>query len=108
IIYNYPYAHRFDRVRNHAVMATFLFAGLRKEELLKLKYAEVDLENLSLVVRKGKGNKDRVVPITAALAESLRTYLKERQKLVKTCPELFVSRRKNVGMSDTGLRALVS
>lgn len=107
IVYNYPYAHKFDRIRNHAVMATFLFAGLRKEELLRLKYAEVDLGNLSLVVRKGKGNKDRVVPITSTLADILRAYLKERQRLVKTCPEFFVSRRENVAMSDTGLRLLI-
>lgn len=108
IVYNYPYVHRFDRYRNHAVLATFLFAGLRKEELLKLKYAEVDLDNLCLFVRNGKGSKDLVIPISATLAESLRAYLVQRRKLARTCPEFFVSRVQNVGMSDSTLRALVN
>src|SRR5436309_10411095 len=52
---NYPWADPFVRYRNHGIVATFLFAGLRKSELLHLAYADVDLAGLSLFVRRGKG-----------------------------------------------------
>src|ERR1044071_4755817 len=34
---NYPWPYAFQRYRNHAILATFLYAGLRKQELLHLK-----------------------------------------------------------------------
>jgi site-specific recombinase XerD len=107
VIANYPYAYQFLRVRNHAAFSTFVFAGLRKQELLNLKFADVDLENLCIFVRNGKGGKDRLVPMTHTLSEILRRYLEERKKLGRTCPEFFTSRRFNMGMSDSALREVV-
>lgn len=56
LVYNYPYDYTFLRYRNHAIFSTFIFAGLRRQELLNLKYADVDTENLTLLIRQGKGN----------------------------------------------------
>ena len=80
---NYPYQHHFLRYRNHAIFATFLYAGLRKSELLNLKCIDVDIENLSIFIRYGKGGKDRIIPMSQTLALSLRRYFKERKKLKK-------------------------
>lgn len=106
IVYNYPYESSFLRCRNHAIFSTFIFAGLRKQELLNLKFADMDLENLTIFVRQGKGNKDRMVPISYTLAQTLKKYLGERKKLNKTCPEFFASSRRNVGFTDAGLKRL--
>ncbi len=106
--YNYPYPYKFLRYRNHAVFSMFIFTGLRKQELLSLKLADVDLENHSIFVRQGKGAKDRVLPICSTLAETLRRYLGERQRLNKTCPEFFTSLNRNVGFTSTGLKHLVA
>lgn len=107
IVYNYPTQYSFLRYRNHAIFATFLFAGLRKSELLHLRLTDIDLENLTLFVRQGKGNKDRLIPISYPLAESLKRYLHERVKAGKTCPEFFASLNRNNGLTDTGLKRLV-
>ena len=107
IVYNYPYDSKFLRYRNHAIFATFIFAGLRKQELLNLKYADVDIENLSIFVRQGKGSKDRIVPISYTLAQSLKRYLNARQQFNRTCPEFFASSNRNVGYTDNGLKWLV-
>ncbi len=107
IVYNYPYEYKFLRYRNHAIFSTFIFAGLRKQELLNLKFADIDLENLSIFVRLGKGSKDRVVPISYTLAQSLKRYIEERKKLNKTNPEFFSSLRGNVGFTVNGLKKLV-
>lgn len=107
ITFNYPYAYKFERYRNHAIIATFMYAGLRKTELLHLKFTDVDLENLVLFVKQGKGNKDRTIPISYTLAHLLKRYLEERNRLKKTCPEFFTSSNRNQGFSDTGLKRLV-
>jgi site-specific recombinase XerD len=107
IVYNYPYEYRFLRYRNHAIFSTFIFAGLRKQELLNLKFADIDIDNLSLFIRQGKGGKDRVVPISYTLAQSLNKYLEERKRLNKTNSEFFSSLRGNAGFTDNGLKKLV-
>lgn len=107
VVYNYPYPYKFLRYRNHAIFATFLFAGLRKKELLNLKLTDVDLENMSIFIRQGKGSKDRVVPICYKLVEIFQKYLSERKRLNKTCPEFFTSLNRNVGLTETGLKRLV-
>ena len=107
IVYNYPYEYNFLRYRNHAIFSTFIFAGLRKQELLNLKFADIDLENLTLFVRQGKGNKDRIVPISYTLAQSLKRYTEERKRLHKTNPEFFSSLRGDIGFTDNGLKKLV-
>ena len=63
IVFNYPYDYTYLRYRNHAIFSTFIFAGLRKSELLHLKLTDVDLENGTIFVQRGKGCKDRTIPI---------------------------------------------
>jgi site-specific recombinase XerD len=108
VISNYPYDYKFLRYRNHAIFATFIFAGLRKQELLNLKYADIDIENMTIFVRQGKGKKDRIVPMGYTLALSLKSYVDERKRLKKTCPEFFVSSNRNIGYTENGLKRLVS
>ena len=107
IVYNFPYEYKFLRYRNHAIFSTFIFAGLRKQELLNLKLTDIDLDNLSLFVRQGKGSKDRIVPISYTLAQSLKKYIDERKRLSKTNPEFFSSLRGNKGYTASGLKRLV-
>lgn len=107
IVYNYPYKTNFLRYRNHAIFSTFIFTGLRKQELLNLKYTDIDLENLTLFVRQGKGNKDRIVPMNYSLAQTLKKYRDERRRLNKTNPEFFSSSRGNMGFTVNGLKKLI-
>lgn len=46
--------------------------GLRLMELLRLRIKDVDFGNGLILVRRGKGEKDRVVPMPKALVEPLR------------------------------------
>jgi len=107
-ISNYPYDNPFLRYRNHAIFSTFIFAGLRKDELLQLKLSDVDIENLTIFVRQGKGKKDRIVPMSYTLALSLKWYLEYRKKLNKTCPEFFASQNRNVGITEAGIKLMVA
>ncbi|MFC2099638.1 tyrosine-type recombinase/integrase [Candidatus Bipolaricaulota bacterium] len=65
-------------VRNHAILATFLDAGLRLSELVNLDSPDVDLQSLSIRVRNGKGAKDRQVYIGRTLARLLTRWAETR------------------------------
>lgn len=101
--------------RDLAVVATLLLTGLRTAELLALTHG--DLAGPSgeqrLVVRGGKGDSDRVVPVDVPLELVLRDYLDtrrsrlpgERDPLPRRAP-LWVS-HVGVGLSRNQLQYLV-
>ena len=49
-----------------------MLTGLRDSELRNLRWKDVDLDEQMLVVRCGKGRKDRVVPLCKRVCETLR------------------------------------
>jgi integron integrase len=60
----------------YALMLRVMYAsGLRVMECVRLRVKDVDFENGYLVVRQGKGNKDRRVPLARRLVEPLRGHL---------------------------------
>lgn len=105
---SYPYPYAFLRYRNHAIVAVLLFAGLRKSELMHLRLIDVEVENRTIFVRRGKGAKDRIVPIGPRLAAILSRYVVERKRLGKTCPEFFASLNRDMGITDQALKGLVA
>jgi integrase/recombinase XerD len=50
-------------LRDRAMMETLYSTGVRRMELANLKLHDVDSERGALMVRQGKGKKDRVIPI---------------------------------------------
>ncbi|MFC1496306.1 tyrosine-type recombinase/integrase [Candidatus Margulisiibacteriota bacterium] len=63
------------RKRDRAILDTFFYTGIRKSELINLDTADINMDEWILKVRKGKGNKDRLIPLNAPLINSLREYL---------------------------------
>jgi integron integrase len=58
------------------VMASLLYgAGLRLRECLKLRVKDIDFEYRQIIVRDGKGAKDRVTVLPATLVEPLKQHL---------------------------------
>lgn len=50
-------------LRDRAILETFYSTGMRRKELVGLRPHDLDRERGTVMVRRGKGNKDRVVPI---------------------------------------------
>ena len=67
------------RKRDRLIVLLLYGAGLRVSELCNLKKKDVDFERSLLIVRGGKGAKDRVVPIPAFLLKEIRAYLETRE-----------------------------
>ncbi len=66
------------RKRDRLIVLLLYGAGLRVSELCNLRKDDVDFERALIVVRGGKGAKDRVVPIPAFLLEEISSYLEGR------------------------------
>jgi integrase/recombinase XerD len=81
-------------VRDRAMLEVLYGSGLRVSELAGLKLAEINLEDGFLVCR-GKGGKERIVPLGRSSCRAVRRYLEEVRPLVDTGgrEELFLSRR---------------
>jgi integrase/recombinase XerC len=62
------------RRRDRAIMETLYSAGLRVSELTGLNWGDIDEELGLLMIRSGKGNKDRLVPIGEPALEALRAW----------------------------------
>jgi integrase/recombinase XerD len=81
-------------VRDRAVLEVFYSTGIRRSELAHLAVTDIDHERATLLVRQGKGRKDRLIPIgQRALAWVARYIAEVRPKLV-TGPDdgtLFLS-----------------
>jgi site-specific recombinase XerD len=102
-----PTSYRFERFRNHAVLATMVFAGLRSQEVLNLKFGHVDLMNGILHVIQGKGGKDRIVPIVATLRSILQRYVEDRSRLGKQSVFFFTTLRGDRQFTYSGLRKVI-
>lgn len=63
--------------RLRAIVETLLSSGLRVNELCNLKISDVDLNNLTVHVRCGKGGKDRTAFITPVAKRHICIYLGE-------------------------------
>jgi len=66
----------------HWLMASLLYgAGLRLMECLRLRVKDIDFARKEILVRDGKGFKDRVTMLPAALAEPLLAHLERVRAL---------------------------
>lgn len=62
----------------HRILLMLAYSGgLRAQELCNLKIADIDFERMSIHIRQGKGNKDRIVPLSEYMAKGLHQYISE-------------------------------
>ena len=64
-------------LRDRAMLEVFYATGIRRAELTRLEISDIHTERRTLRVRKGKGGKDRVVPIGERAAHWLARYCAE-------------------------------
>jgi integrase/recombinase XerD len=95
-------------LRDRALLETMYACGLRASEATELELSQLDLE-AGILRARGKGSKERIVPIGTKAIEALHQYLdKGRPRLVgvREEPRVFVNLR-GVGLTRQGLYKIV-
>ena len=78
--------------------------GMRVSEAVGLDEEDVDLEEAVLTVKQGKNGKPRFVPISADVAERLRAYRSERDRLLGPSDRAFFLFESGGRLTDCGAR----
>jgi integrase/recombinase XerD len=104
-----PFPGRAIGLRDRAILELLYGTGIRLGECMRADVGDLSLTASTLLVRNGKGRKDRLVPVAGRAAAALDTYLATaRARLTRTAADsaLFLSRHGR-RLSDVGLRAIV-
>jgi integrase/recombinase XerC len=74
------FAEGFKGQTDYLILKLLYETGIRKAELIGLEETKVDFYNCVLKVL-GKGNKERIIPISIELKNSIQAYLNDKRKL---------------------------
>lgn len=83
------------KIRNYAITCIFLNCSLRLSELIGINLSDIKIDDSEQTLKiRGKGNKERLIYLNAAVCEAINCYLKERPNLGKDNKDhnaLFIS-----------------
>jgi integrase/recombinase XerD len=82
------------------LLMTLYGTGMRRSELARLKVSDIDSQRMILRVVAGKGGKDRDLPLSPALLETLREYWRWRKPKLYLFPTRTLGRRLDQPISD--------
>lgn len=85
LLFQQPDTKDLFGLRDRSIMELFYSSGLRISELASLNRADVDCQACSLRV-KGKGKKERVIPITRTASQWIQKYLNNPHRFEKSQP----------------------
>jgi site-specific recombinase XerD len=70
-----------DRLRDKLIFYLLFYTGIRRNELLSLYWSDLNLERSTLIIRNGKGKKDRIIPLHSNLKGLIDKYFESRLPL---------------------------
>ena len=95
--------------RDRAMLGVYYGCGLRKSEGTNLTVSDILIERKLIFVRKGKGCKERYVPVTGGNLNYITEYLQDGRDLLlnkaQTCTETFFINQFGSSCSDQALSA---
>lgn len=68
-------------LRDPTLIKMLIFTGARRSEVLSMNWDDVDFGKQTITIRKGKGKKERIVPLHENLSSALWEYLQTRLPL---------------------------
>ncbi|MCB9205570.1 MAG: site-specific integrase [Flavobacteriales bacterium] len=66
-----------SNLKYQCIIGMLYSTGVRREELVNLRIADVDMDRMQVNIRSGKGKKDRVTLLSQRMAVALTKYLNE-------------------------------
>jgi site-specific recombinase XerD len=84
---------------HRTLLMTLYSTGMRRAELIRLKVSDIDSQRMVIHIRQGKGSKDRDVPLSPKLLETLREYWRWMKPQSYLFPGQRERRTKNLPLS---------
>lgn len=84
---DYRWKYAMIGLRDRAMLGVYYGCGLRRSEGLELDITDIDLNRDLVHVRKGKGSKERFVPIGESIKQDFKDWLSVRDQYLKQFPE---------------------
>ena len=84
----------FESIRNKLIIELFYSTGMRRAELINLKFKSLDLQNKTIKVL-GKRNKERLIPLLPSVTDTLSLYVQKRQSIITNTDYLFLTQKGN-------------
>ncbi len=101
-----PRGDTFRRARDKAILELLYSSGLRVSELVSLDMSDLDLKE-GLIRVRGKGRKERILPVGSKALEAIRNYLPERITKKRRSPAIFLNNRGD-RLTDRSVRRILS
>ena len=71
------------------ILQLFYNTGIRQAELIGLKEIDISKNNSSIKVL-GKGNKERIIPVSNQLMQQMQEYIEDKKRLFEACDKAFL------------------
>ncbi|HOD15489.1 MAG TPA: tyrosine-type recombinase/integrase [Spirochaetota bacterium] len=68
-----------DNLKHRTMLALIYSSGLRLSELITLKVKDINLDELTIHVREGKGRKDRITIFSEKIKDDVGRFMKNKQ-----------------------------
>ena len=95
----------FSHSRDKAILELLYSSGLRVSEIAELNVDDVNTKE-GLVKVRGKGKKERILPIGSKAVGAIKSYMVEKMLLKKKNRAMFIN-RSGTRVSDRGIRRIV-
>lgn len=92
-----------SNIKHKAMLSMIYSCGLRRSELLHLKFADIDANRNIVLLKNAKGKKDRIAPLSPKILEMLREYYKDYKPAVW----LFEGQLKGEQYSEKSLQSVL-
>lgn len=91
--------HASPNLYHRTLVTTLYSTALRRSELCRLKVSDLDSQRMMIRVEQGKGRRDRYVPLSPKLLETLRVYWRWMQPKTFLFPGTVKAVRADVPIS---------
>ncbi len=92
-----------SNIKHKAMLSMIYSCGLRRSELLHLKFSDIDSNRNIVLLKNAKGKKDRIAPLSPKILQMLREYYKDYKPAVW----LFEGQIKGEQYSEQSLQSVL-
>jgi integrase/recombinase XerD len=92
-----------SNIKHKAMLSMIYSCGLRRSELLHLKFSDIDSNRNIVLLKNAKGKKDRIAPLSPKILQILREYYKDYKPAVW----LFEGQIKGEQYSEKSLQSVL-